>query len=126
MSVDITQTGDWSKTSSYLQRMAKLDISQQLHAYGQAGVYALSAATPKRSGKTAESWYYKVSRSGNTWFVGWYNSNVHESVPIAILIQYGHGTGSGGYIQGRDFVNPAIRPVFDMITSGVWKVVTSD
>lgn len=126
MSFSITSTGDWSKTSSYLARMSKLDISKELNAYGQLGVYALAAATPKRSGKTAASWYYRVSRSGNTWFISWYNSNVHEGVPIAILIQYGHGTGSGAYVQGRDYVNPAIRPVFDVITAGVWKVVISD
>lgn len=126
MGVEITQQGDWSKTSAYLAKMSKLDISSQLHAYGQIGVYALAAATPTRTGKTAASWYYRVSRSGNTWFISWYNSNVHEGVPIAVIIQYGHGTGRGAYIQGRDYINPAIRPVFDVITSGVWKVVTSD
>lgn len=126
MPVEINQTGDWSKTSAYLARMSNLDISKELSTYGQAGVYALAAATPKLSGKTADSWFYRVSRSGNTWFIGWYNSNIHEGVPIAVLIQYGHGTGSGAYIQGRDYINPALRPVLDLITSGVWKVVTSD
>jgi hypothetical protein len=121
----ITSTGDWSKTSTYLAKMSKLDISKELAAYGQLGVYALAAATPKRSGKTASSWYSRVSRSGNTWFISWYNSNVHEGVPIAILIQYGHGTSQGAYIQGIDYINPAIRPVFDMIVENVWKVVTS-
>jgi hypothetical protein len=106
--------------------MSKLDISKELAAYGQLGVYALAAATPKRSGKTAGSWFYRISRSGNTWFISWYNSNIHEGAPIAILIQYGHGTGSGAYVQGRDYINPAIRPVFDVITANVWKAVTSD
>ena len=126
MSVEITQTGDWSKTAAYLSKMSALDLSKELDTYGQAGVYTLSIATPKRSGKTANSWYYRVSRSGNTWFISWYNSNVNEGVPIAALIQYGHGTGSGSYIQGIDYVNPAIRPVFDLITAHVWKVVTAN
>ena len=126
MPFSVNVTGTWNKTTSYLAKMSKLDISKELSSYGQMGVYVLAAATPKRSGKTASSWYYRVSRSGNTWFISWYNSNIHEGVPIAILIQYGHGTGRGAYIQGRDYINPAIRPVFDQITAGVWKVVTSD
>lgn len=126
MAFGFTTTGDWRRTTSYLAKMSKLDVGKELAAFGQIGVNALAAATPKRSGRTAGSWYYKIAGSGDTWFISWYNSNVNEGVPIAVIIQYGHGTGSGAYIQGRDYVNPAMRPVFDAITASVWKVVTSD
>jgi hypothetical protein len=125
MTLSITSSGTWAKTDSFLSKMSKLDISTQLNAYGEAGVAALASATPKRSGLTASSWFYKVSRSGTTWYIAWYNSNTHEGVPIAILLQYGHGTGTGGYVQGEDYINPAIRPIFDEIAANVWKAVTS-
>lgn len=126
MSIEITTTGTWAKTDAYLAKVSKLDISKQLSAYGEQGVAALANATPKRTGKTADSWTYKVSNSGDTWFIGWYNHNAPEGVPVAILLQYGHGTGTGGYVAGQDYINPAIRPIFDQIASSVWKVVTSD
>jgi hypothetical protein len=125
MPVSFTSTGTWSKTNAFISKMSKLDINSQLSSYGERGVQALASATPTRSGLTASSWYYRVSKSGSTWFLSWYNSNVHEGVPVAILIQYGHGTGTGGYVSGEDYINPAIRPIFDEIATDVWKVVTS-
>jgi hypothetical protein len=125
MTVSITSKGTWAKTDAFLGKMSKLDISAQLNAYGAAGVDALAHATPTRTGLTASSWFYRVSKSGTTWFLSWYNSNIHEGVPVAILLQYGHGTGTGGYVAGEDYINPAIRPIFDEIANNVWKAVTS-
>lgn len=96
-----------------------------LNRYGQEGVVALSAATPVDSGKTASSWDYKISVSGSATKITWTNSNINQDVNIAVIIQYGHGTGTGGYVQGRDYINPAMRPVFDKIAEEIWKEVTS-
>lgn len=88
------------------------------------GVNALSNATPVESALTASSWYYEVESRRGYHSIRWYNSNVNQGVPIAIILQYGHGTGTGGYVRGRDYINPAIRPVFDQIANEVWKEVT--
>lgn len=121
----IKQSGDFKKLEKFLKRMNKADFRLYLEKYGQKGVAALSSATPVDSGETASSWGYEVHRSGKTYKISWTNSHMEKGVVIAILIQYGHGTRNGGYVQGRDFINPAIRPVFDRIAEEIWKEVTS-
>lgn len=105
--------------------MEKQEILKVLNRYGQQGVAALSSATPVDSGATSQSWDYEVKKLGGTYIISWTNSEVIDGVPVAILLQYGHGTGTGGYVQGRNYINPAIKPIFDKIANEVWKVVTS-
>lgn len=123
--IAVETRGSFRNTESWLGRMSKLSIEQQLAKYGEMGVRALSSATPVETGKTASSWSYKVSRTGRSWTLSWMNSNVVDGVPVAILLQYGHGTGTGGYVQGRDYINPAIKPIMDQIASEVWRTVSS-
>jgi len=105
--------------------MSKGAIFSRLESYGREGVNALANATPNESGLTAASWDYEVINKGGSWTVVWTNSHIVDGTPLVILLQYGHGTGTGGYVQGRDFINPAIRPIFDRIADDVWKAVTS-
>lgn len=116
--------GDWKMTRNWFDRMTKLDLALIMNQFGKEGVSALKAATPSRSGETAASWNYEVTRKGNNWKITWTNSNVNKGANIAVLIQYGHGTRNGGYVVGRDYINPAIRPVFDKIAAKAWKEVT--
>lgn len=122
--ISITSEGSFQNTENFLKRMSTLDIRNILHRYGQLGVDVLSASTPMDSGLTAQSWYYEVRKDRNRWIIDWKNSNVEGGVPIAILIQYGHGTRNGGLVQGRDYINPAIRPIFDQIADEAWREVT--
>lgn len=122
---NITTSGSFNKTESFLRSMSKLDIESILHRYGQEGVTALATATPMESGLTAASWGYEVSRKGNVHTITWTNSDIEDGFLVAIMLQYGYGTGTGGYVQGRDYINPAIKPVFDRIADEVWKAVTS-
>ena len=122
--IKITQKGDFKKATSYLEKLKGAIQLSSFDKYGQAGVNALSSATPVDSGKTANSWYYKIeNRKGSTAIV-FCNSNVQNGVPIAIILQYGHGTGTGGWVEGRDYINPAIQPIFDEIANHAWKEVT--
>ena len=121
----VTLKGDFSKTQRFLAKLAKPNIIERLKAYGSMGVDALAAATPKDSGKTSGSWGYEVKQSGKTYSIVWTNTNVVNGVPIAVILQYGHGTGTGGYVQGRDYINPAIQPIMNRIAEDVWKVVSS-
>lgn len=121
--ITFTQEGDFSKLTSYLENLKGLFGRSNLDRYGKRGVDALSAATPYDSGNTASSWYYKINRSGSSVSLEFCNSNVNQGVPIAIILQYGHGTGTGGWIQGRDYINPAIQPIFDEILNDMWKEV---
>lgn len=116
--------GDFSKTSRFLKKAKNAIRISELDKYGQAGVAALSSATPKDSGKTASSWYYEIERQNGSVSITFNNSNVNNGVPIAIILQYGHGTGTGGWVEGRDYINPAIRPIFDEIANSAWKEVT--
>lgn len=118
-------TGDFSKTRSFLERMKALRIAAILERHGRDGVSALAANTPVESGETAASWGYKVSGTRGSYKITWTNSHVNDGVPIAIVLQYGHGTGTGGYVAGRDYINPAIRPVFERIAADVWREVTA-
>jgi hypothetical protein len=122
--ISITSRGS-SKTDAYLAQLVKKDISASLEKYGQMGVLALSSATPVDSGISSRSWYYKVVRKGSVMSIEWHNTHTVAGVPVVILLQYGHGTGTGGYVQGQDFINPAIKPVMDQIAADVWKVVSS-
>lgn len=121
-----TQKGDWEKTRKALKLMGEGDIFSELDRYGKIGVDALSKATPAESGETGRSWAYRVIKDRNRPGIEWYNTNkVAGGTSVAILIQYGHGTGTGGYVAGRDYINPAMRPIFDQIAADVWKKVMS-
>lgn len=120
-----TSTGDFRKTENFLNALGKGDIYASLERAGQQGVAALRAATPVDSGATAAAWSYRVTKTRTSASVAWYNANTAGGKPIAIMLQYGHGTGTGGYVQGRDFINPAMRPIFDKIADDVWKAVKS-
>ena len=98
--------------------------SGDLDKYGREGVAALSSATPVDTGLTANSWHYKIEQRSGSVSIVFYNSNIQNGVPIAIILQYGHGTRNGGWVQGRDYINPAIQPVFDKITEDAWREVT--
>lgn len=124
MGVTITQTGDFNKTEEYLRRLSQEDLSAVLSRYGEMGVNALSNATPVDTGLTAASWYYTIEARRGYYSIRWHNSNVQNGLLIAILIQYGHGTRNGGYVQGRDFIMPAIQPIFDQIAEEAWREVT--
>lgn len=123
--ITFRQKGDFSKITRYLNKVekaAKLDI---LSKYGQQGINALASATPVETGLTANSWYFEVSNQNGSATISYFNSHVNKGVCIAIILQYGHGTGTGGWVEGRDYINPAIQPVFDKIVEDAWKEVTS-
>lgn len=119
------QKGNFRKTENFLNRMAKEDYLKILNRYGIAGVDVLRTATPKDSGKTAASWGYEIEETSTGVKLVFTNSNINNGVNIAIILQYGHGTGTGGYVQGRDYINPAIRPIFDSIAEEAWREVRS-
>lgn len=123
--ITFRQKGDFSKLNHYFEKLKEGIKIGDLDKYGRAGVEALSNATPKDTGQTASSWYYEIKRSNGSVSIQFKNSNVHEGVPIAVILQYGHGTGTGGWVEGRDYINPAIRPIFDEIANNAWKEVTS-
>ena len=123
--ISFKHRGNFSKTEKFLNAVKGAKYLNQLDKYGQEGVNALSAATPVDSGKTASSWTYEITKTPNRTIISWHNSNVNQNVNIAIILQYGHGTGTGGYVEGRDYINPAMRPVFDNIAEAAWKEVTS-
>lgn len=122
--ITIRQKGDFKKTTRFLQKAQKpLNISN-LDSLAREGVAALASATPVDSGLTASSWYYKIEKTKGTTSINYYNSNIQNGVPIAIILQYGHGTRNGGWVQGRDYINPAIQPIFDKIADSAWREVT--
>lgn len=116
--------GDFSKLTNYLERVKNVVHVSSLEKYGQEGVRALASATPIDSGETSSSWYYKIEINKGSATITFYNSNVQNGVPIAIILQYGHGTRNGGWVEGRDYINPAIQPIFDKIVEEAWKEVT--
>lgn len=123
--IQFKHKGDFSKTTRYFERLKRLTISSILDKYGQKGVSALASATPVDSGLTASSWYYKIEITKESAKITFYNSNNQNGVPIAIILHYGHGTGTGGWVQGRDYIYSAIQPIFDQIVSDAWKEVTA-
>lgn len=125
MTIKFTSRGSFKKTELFLQKMGRLDLSSILKSQGDAGVRALSAATPKDSGLAAQSWSYEIRQNGRSVSIVWLNSDVENGHPVAIMLQYGYGTGTGGYVQGQDYINPVMKPIFDQIANTVWKAVTS-
>lgn len=116
--------GDFKKASRYLEKIRQAIHMGILDKYGREGVAALSSATPLDSGLTASSWSYEIQNGRGTASIIFTNSNINDGVPIAVILQYGHGTGTGGWVQGRDYINPAIQPVFDRIVNEAWREVT--
>ena len=123
--ISFRQKGDFSKLTRYLERAIEAAKIGILDKYGKEGVAALASATPTETGKTASSWYYEIEHQNGSAKITFNNSNINKGVPIAIILQYGHGTGTGGWVQGRDYINPAIQPVFDEIVNRAWKEVTN-
>ncbi|MBP3574030.1 MAG: HK97 gp10 family phage protein [Prevotella sp.] len=123
--IRITSKGDFNRTFKFLKKMQTFEAKQILERYAQMGVSALASATPVDSGQTASCWGYEIEVSGEDATIYWTNTNQNKGVYIAVILQYGHGTGTGGYVQGRDYINPAIRPVFDKIAEEAWREVTS-
>lgn len=122
--ISFESTGSFKNTEALLKRLTTQDVTSILERYGAMGVEALRAATPVDTGLTAQMWTYKVQRKKGVWELSWNNQNRSSGVPVAILLQYGHGTGTGGYVAGRDYINPAIQPLFDQIADAVWREVT--
>lgn len=122
--ISFRQKGDFSKLNRYLERVKESAKIGVLDKYGREGVAALASATPVETGKTASSWYYEIKRQNGSVSLEFKNSNIKDGVPIAVILQYGHGTGTGGWVQGRDYINPAIQPIFDKIADAAWKEVT--
>lgn len=122
--ITFRQKGDFSKLTHYLERVKEVIRRGDLDKYGRAGVAALASATPIDTGLTASSWYYEIEHSNGSAVISFHNSNIQNGVPIAIILQYGHGTGTGGWVEGRDYINPAIRPIFDAIANDAWREVT--
>lgn len=122
--ITFRQRGDFSKFTNYLERLKEVAKKSDLDKYGREGVAALSSATPVRTGATANSWYYEINHQNGSVSISFYNSNINKGVPIAIILQYGHGTRNGGWVQGRDYINPAIQPIFDRIANDAWEEVT--
>ena len=122
--ISFRQKGDFSKLNRYLERVKESAKIGVLDKYGREGVAALASATPVETGKTASSWYYEIKRQNGSVSLEFKNSNIKDGVPIAVILQYGHGTGTGGWVQGRDYISPAIQPIFDKIADSAWKEVT--
>lgn len=122
--ISFRQKGDFSKLTRFLERAKEAVKVGDLDKYGQEGVAALASATPVDSGLTANSWYYEIENKKGSIKISFKNSNIQNGVPIAIILQYGHGTGTGGWVQGRDYINPAIQPIFDKIAENAWREVT--
>lgn len=122
--ITFKQNGNFSNLSITLKRMKRFMDNISLEKYGKEGVTALASATPVDTGLTANSWNYKIEQTKNSVSITFYNTNIQNGVPIAIILQYGHGTRNGGWVQGRDYINPAIQPIFDKIAENAWKEVT--
>lgn len=125
MKISLNTRQEGSKTEDFLKRAKDMKIESVLNKYGKIGAEALARATPIDSGLTASSWGYEVEKNGGGWSIHWTNDNINQNVNIAVILQYGHGTGTGGYVAGQDYINPAIAPIFDQIADEAWKEVTS-
>ena len=122
--IKVRHKGNFSKLDNYLIKVQKAVKNKDLERFGQEGVAALASATPVKSGLTASSWYYEIEKTNGSIKINFNNSNIQNGVPIAIILQYGHGTGTGGWVEGRDYINPAILPIFDRIADEAWREVT--
>ena len=125
MGVSIKVSGDTRNTEKFLRKLQRTSLYKTLDRYGREGASVLSSATPNESGETAASWGYEVRISGGMVAIYWTNDHMAGDTPVPILLQYGHGTGTGGYVAGRDFINPAIQPVMDRIANDIWREITS-
>lgn len=121
--ISFNQKGDFSKLNSFLERAREVVKLGDLDRYGREGVAALQSATPVDTGLTANSWNYEIIRTGESVSISFYNTNIQNGVNIAIILQYGHGTRNGGWVEGRDYINPSIQPIFDKIAEEAWKEV---
>ncbi len=122
--IKFRQQGDFSKLTRFLERAKEAIHLGDLDKYGREGVAALASATPVDTGETAKAWSYEIINRNGSVRISFHNSNIQNGVPIAIILQYGHGTGTGGWVQGRDYINPAIQPIFDQIANNAWREVT--
>lgn len=122
--ISIRHKGNFANLSRYLEKAKSTTRITNLNKYGKAGVAALASATPVESGLTANSWEYSIERDNGVVRLAFNNTNIQNGVPIAIILQYGHGTRNGGWVEGRDYINPAIQPIFDKITEDAWREVT--
>lgn len=125
MAIIIKHRGSFRNTERLFQKLDRFEISNILEKYGKMGVDALSAATPVNSGETSNSWDYTVEKQNSGYTIVWTNSNVNNGVNIALILQTGHGTGTGGYVRGKDYINPALRPIFDALAEEAWQEVTN-
>lgn len=123
--LSVSVSGSFNKTINHLRKLARGDFYQGLEQYARAGADALARATPVDSGLAAGSWDFKIERSGTNLTISWFNTDEENGFPVAVMLQYGYATGTGGYVQGRDYINPAMRPIFDQIDEAVRKAVTS-
>lgn len=123
--IGFRQKGDFSKTEKFLKKSLGRDYRSVLERYARQGVSTLSAATPVRTGRTASSWRYDIMQTDGGISIEWHNDNINKGVNIALILQYGHGTRNGGYVVGRDYINPALQPIFDQMAEAAWKEVTS-
>jgi hypothetical protein len=123
--ISFAVTGDFKSIGDFLQHVKNLRIADILSSYGEIGVAALSSATPTDTGLAGGSWGYDVHANNGVYTIAWTNTDVESGFPVVIMLQYGYGTGTGGYVHGRDYINPAMKPIFDMIADKVWKAVTS-
>lgn len=122
--ITFRQKGDFSKLTRFMEKAKEAVHMGDLDRYGREGVAALASATPVNTGKTANSWYYEIVRKNGSVQINFNNSNIQNGIPIAVILQYGHGTRNGGWVEGRDYINPAIRPIFDNIAKNAWREVT--
>lgn len=123
MRITFRQRGDLSKTQRFLRNAQSAIKFRNLETYAEQGLKALQESTPLDSGETARCWYYEIERTSSSVSVVYKNSNINDGVQIAVILQYGHGTGTGGYVEGRDYINPAVRPVFDQLADDIWEEV---
>lgn len=123
--ITFRKKGDFSKTEKFLKKSMGRDYVKVLEKFGKYGVEALTSATPVDTGMTAVSWSYKIIQNEDGMSVEWHNDNINDHVNIAIILQYGHATRNGGWVEGRDYINPALQPIFDLLAEAAWKEVTS-
>lgn len=122
--ITVTSSGSFANIMSFLKHMDKGNVFNGLDHYGRQGVDYLSSATPIDTGETSQSWKYTVAHNNGIYSISWYNTHRENHVNIAVIIQYGHGTGTGGWVEGRDYINPAIRPLFDKMVDDIWREVS--
>ena len=122
--IQFTHKGDFSKTTKFLYRAKRISLSSLLEEYAKKGVEALMSATPVDTGLTRDSWEYEIINEKGSITINFNNTNKQNGVPIALVIQYGHATGNGGWVEGRDYINPAIQPIFDEMKNNIWREVT--